>query len=212
MPPAYVKAYVKRNKNDAADAEAICEAVTRPSMRFVPVKDADQQSVLMLHRARKLLVRQRTMLVNALCAPTWRSSASSRRKGIQRAELVALHGRREDGQCPGIAREVLATMVVQIEQSYRRVSSRWIKRIVAWCRDPMMRHAGWQPFPALARSPPRRWPPRSRTRRCFDPAASLAAWLGLVPRQHSTGGKGEAGPDQPKWATPISAQAADRRA
>ncbi len=68
MPPAYVKAYVKRNKNDAADAEAICEAVTRPTMRFVPVKDVDQQSILMLHRARNLLVRQRTMLVNALRA------------------------------------------------------------------------------------------------------------------------------------------------
>ena len=68
MPPGYVKAYVKRNKNDAADAEAICEAVTRPSMRFVPVKTADQQAVLMLHRARTLLVRQRTMLVNALRA------------------------------------------------------------------------------------------------------------------------------------------------
>ena len=60
MPPAYVKAYVKRNKNDAADAEAICEAVGRPSMRFVPVKDAEQQLVLMLHRARSLLVRQCT--------------------------------------------------------------------------------------------------------------------------------------------------------
>lgn len=58
MPPAYVKAYVKRNKNDAADAEAICEAVTRPTMRFVPIKSADAQSVLMLHRARHLLVRQ----------------------------------------------------------------------------------------------------------------------------------------------------------
>ena len=68
MPPAYVKAYVKRNKNDAADAEAICEAVTRPSMRFVPVKDTEQQSILMLHRVRSLLVRQRTMLVNALRA------------------------------------------------------------------------------------------------------------------------------------------------
>ena len=63
MPPGYVKAYVKRNKNDAADAEAICEAVTRPSMRFVPVKTAGQQAVLMLHRVRNLLVRQRTMLV-----------------------------------------------------------------------------------------------------------------------------------------------------
>jgi transposase len=68
MPPACVKAYVKRNKNNAADVEAICEAVTRPSMRFVPIKDVDQQSVLMLHGARALLIRQRTMLVNALRA------------------------------------------------------------------------------------------------------------------------------------------------
>jgi transposase len=60
-----VKAYVKRGKNDAADAEAICEAVTRPSMRFVPIKSAKQQSVLMVHRSRDLLIRQRTMLVNA---------------------------------------------------------------------------------------------------------------------------------------------------
>lgn len=68
MPPQYVKAYVKRNKNDAADAEAICEAVLRPSMRFVPVKSAEQQAVLLMHRARELLIRQRTMLVNALRA------------------------------------------------------------------------------------------------------------------------------------------------
>ena len=66
MPPQYVKAYVKRNKNDVADAEAICEAVKRPSMRFVPVKTAEQQSALMMHRGGELLVRQRTMLANAL--------------------------------------------------------------------------------------------------------------------------------------------------
>src|SRR4030081_603198 len=68
IPPQYVKAYVKRGKNDAADAEALCEAVTRPSMRFVPVKSKEQQGVLVLHRARELLVRQRTMLVNGLRA------------------------------------------------------------------------------------------------------------------------------------------------
>ena len=68
MPPRYVKPYVKRGKNDAADAEAICEAVTRPTMRFVALKSAEQQSVLMLHRTRELLVRQRTMLVNAIRA------------------------------------------------------------------------------------------------------------------------------------------------
>jgi transposase len=68
MPPTYVKAYVKRGKNDAADAAAICEAVTRPSMRFVPIKNVEQQSTLMLHRTRDLLIRQRTQLINALRA------------------------------------------------------------------------------------------------------------------------------------------------
>ena len=68
MPPRYVKPYVKRNKNDAADAEAICEAVTRPTMRFVPIKTPEQQSVLMLHRTRQLFVHQRTTLINAIRA------------------------------------------------------------------------------------------------------------------------------------------------
>ena len=68
MPPAYVKAYLRRQKNDTADAEAICEAVRRPTMRFVAVKSAERQAVLVLHRTRELLVRQRTMLVNAIRA------------------------------------------------------------------------------------------------------------------------------------------------
>src|SRR5680860_1505685 len=66
MPPRYVKPYVKRNKNDAADAEAICEAVQRPTMRFVPIKSPEQQSVLMLHRTRQVFIRQRTALINAI--------------------------------------------------------------------------------------------------------------------------------------------------
>ncbi|MGB6911059.1 MAG: IS110 family transposase, partial [Methyloceanibacter sp.] len=68
MPPAYVKPYIKRGKNDAADAEAICEAVTRPTMRFVETKTRDQQAVLMLHRTRHMFVRQRTALINAIRA------------------------------------------------------------------------------------------------------------------------------------------------
>ena len=68
MPPSYAKGYVKRSKNDAADAAAICEAVTRPSRRFVPIKSVDQQALLMLHRTRDLLIRQRTQLINALRA------------------------------------------------------------------------------------------------------------------------------------------------
>ena len=76
MPASYVKAYVKRGKNDAADAAAICEAVTRPSMRFVPIKTIEQQSALMLHRTRDLLVRQRTQLINAMRAHPWPNSDS----------------------------------------------------------------------------------------------------------------------------------------
>src|SRR4051794_32793808 len=74
MPPQYVRPYVKTNKHDAADAEACCEAVRRPGMRFVPVKEESQQSLLMLHRVREQLLKQRTATINA---PTWRSSASS---------------------------------------------------------------------------------------------------------------------------------------
>ncbi len=81
MPPAYVKPYVKRQKNDMADAEAICEAVTRPTMRFVETKACEQQSILMLHRVRLMQVRQKTMLTNAIRAHLaefawWRRSAA----------------------------------------------------------------------------------------------------------------------------------------
>jgi transposase len=82
MPPTYVKAYVKRGKNDAADAAAICEAVTRPSMRFVPIKNVEQQSALMLHRTRDLLIRQRTQLINAL-RTTLPSSGWWQRRGVK---------------------------------------------------------------------------------------------------------------------------------
>jgi len=90
MPPRYVKPYVKRNKNDMADAEAICEAVTRPTMRFVEIKTVDQQSVLMLHRTRHLFVRQRTTLINALRAhlaecrrhwPQWAGTVAEGHRG-----------------------------------------------------------------------------------------------------------------------------------
>jgi transposase len=95
MPAAYVKPYVKRQKNDAADAEAICEAVQRPTMRFVPVKSEEQQGVLMLHRTRELLARQRTTLINALRAhlaePWHRDPAWA--DGCTRAGRLICHGR-----------------------------------------------------------------------------------------------------------------------
>ncbi len=114
MPPTYVKAYVKRNKNDAADAEAICEAVARPSMRFVPMKDADQQSVLMLHRARSLLVRQRTMLVNALRAHMAEFGIIAP-QGLRNVEMLTKTVAHEQERLPELARSILQLIVDQSE-------------------------------------------------------------------------------------------------
>ena len=109
-----MRPFVKTNKNDAADAEAICEAVTRPTMRFAPVKSAEQQSVLMLHRARELLVRQRTMLVNALrghCAEFGLIAA----QGISKAtDLIRIIDDPEDTRLPNLAREALGLLVEQL--------------------------------------------------------------------------------------------------
>src|SRR5438309_2269311 len=120
MPPAYVKAYVKRNKNDAADAEAICEAVTRPTMRFVPAKTADQQAVLMLHRARSLPVRQRTMLVNALRAHMAEFGIIAP-QGLRHVEDLAAEIAREQSRLPELARSILQTVVDQLRDTMARV-------------------------------------------------------------------------------------------
>src|SRR6201995_1199400 len=120
MPPAYVKAYVKRNKNDAADAEAICEAVTRPSMRFVPVKDAEQQSVLMLHRVRSLLVRQRTMLVNALRAHMAEFGIIAP-QGLRNVKDLAKKIAHEQDRLPGLACSILQMVVDQLNGTMARI-------------------------------------------------------------------------------------------
>ena len=117
IPPQYVRPFVKTNKNDAADAEAICEAVTRPTMRFAAVKSAEQQSVLMLHRARELLVRQRTMVINALrghCAELGLIIA----QGASKVEdLVAIIEDPGDVRLPPLAREALGSLVGQLRSA-----------------------------------------------------------------------------------------------
>src|ERR1700758_4520490 len=120
MPPAYVKAYVKRNKNDAADAEAICEAVGRPSMRFVPVKNVEQQSVLMLHRARSLLGRQRTMLVNALRAHVAEFGIIAP-QGLRHVEILTKTIAHQQAQLPELARSILQTIVDQLDGTMARI-------------------------------------------------------------------------------------------
>ena len=103
MPAGYVKAYVKRNKNNAADAEVICEAVRRPSMRFVATKTKEQQSVLMLHKARQLLVRQRTMLSNAIRGHPAEFGITARRGREGLAQLMALIDSEDDERIPAFA-------------------------------------------------------------------------------------------------------------
>src|SRR5271163_4252714 len=133
MPPAYVKAYVKRNKNDAADAEAICEAVARPSMRFVPVKDAEQQSVLMLHRARSLLVRQRTMLVNALRAHMAEFGIIAP-QGLRHVEILTKTIAHQQERLPELARSILQTIVDQLNGTMARIRE-IAGRLVRWHRQ-----------------------------------------------------------------------------
>jgi transposase len=109
MPAAYVKPYVKRQKNDAADAETVCEAVPRPTVRFVPIKSEEQQGVLMLHRAREMLVRQKTMLINALRAHLAELGIVARLGVMGIRDLVALIDGTDQGACPGYHAEGIAS-------------------------------------------------------------------------------------------------------
>src|SRR6195256_2829576 len=113
LPPAYIKPYVKRGKNDAVDAAAICEAMSRPGMRFVPIKSADQQAVLMLHKTREMFVKQRTMSVNALRGHLAEFGIIVA-KGIGRVdELLALA--QSDTELPQIAKSTVACMAQHLE-------------------------------------------------------------------------------------------------
>src|SRR3954468_21585358 len=131
MPAQYVKAYVKRNKNDAADAEAICEAVVRPTMRFVHVKTADQQAAVLLHRGRERLVRQRTMLVNALRGHLAEFGVIAPQGLRNVGRLIAIIRDEDDARLPGLARQVLQVLAVQIEQLEAAIAA-LEKQLMAW--------------------------------------------------------------------------------
>jgi transposase len=122
IPPQYVKPFVKTNKNDASDAEAICEALIRPTMRFAPIKSAEQQSVLMLHRARELLVRQRTMLINALRGHCGEFGLVVAQGASRVAELIAVIEDREDDRLPALAREALGFLVEQLRIAQAQIA------------------------------------------------------------------------------------------
>jgi len=191
MPPSYVKAYLKRSKNDANDAAAICEAVTRPSMRFVPIKTKEQQTALMLHRARQLLVRQRTMLSNALrghLAELGIVSAKGRNGTGELLKIIA------DGADNRIAPETRAILDVMARQ-YSAIGT----EILSIDKNILALHRSCEASRRLAEIPG--IGPIGATAlvaeigdwKTFSSGRSLAAWIGLVPKQHTTGGKDRLG-------------------
>jgi len=181
-----VKAYVKRNKNDAADAEAICEAVRRPTMRFVQIKSAEQQGCLMLHRARDLLMRQRTQVINALRAhlAEFGIVAPQGRQGVK--ELLLVIANDEDVRLPVDAHASLVVLAAEFTAIQTMIGS-IEKRIMAQHRSneasrrletiPGVGIAGATAIAATVPDPT-----------VFRSGRDFAAWIGLVPREDSTGG------------------------
>jgi transposase len=192
MPAKDVKAYVKRNKNDAADAEAICEAVRRPTMRFVQVKSAEQQGRLMLHRTRDLLMRQRTQVINALRAHLAELGmvAAQGREGIK--ELLKIIASEQDARLPVDAHASLVVLAAGLQAVQTMIGS-IDKRIIVQHRSneaskrlrtiPGIGIVGATAITATVTDP-----------KVFRSGRDFAAWIGIVPREDSTGGKQKLGP------------------
>jgi transposase len=187
MPAAYVKPYVKRQKNDAVDAEACWEAVNRPTMRFVAIKSEEQQSILMLHRARELLVRQRTQTSNALRGHLAEFGIIARQGRGGTDELLEFLESQEEGLIPELARTALQVLAGQLREL--RVKINEIERqIHVWHRsNAQSRRLETAPGigPITASAIVATVPDPS----CFKSGRQFSAWLGLTPNENSTGGK-----------------------
>jgi transposase len=187
MPPQYVRAYVKTNKHDAADAEACCEAVTRPGMRFVPVKGEDQQSLLMLHRVREQLLKQRTATINALRAhlAEFGIVAAQHRTGLR--ELLAVVADPEDRRVPPLAHELLQVLAEHLRSLEERTAE-LDRRLVEAARGEAA-CARLAAVPGIGPVIATALVATVGDAKAFASGRHLAAWAGLVPRQHSSGGK-----------------------
>ncbi len=187
--PQYVKPFVKTNKNDAADAEAICEAAQRPTMRFAPIKSVDQQAILVMHRTRDLLVRQRTQLINALrghCGEFGIVVAKGASNVTRLIELIE-----DDGRIPDQARIGLMIIVDQL----RSVQSNIVKQekhLKAWHRSSEASRR-LATIPGVGVITATALVATIGDASQFRSARQLAAWLGLVPKQNSSGGKDRLG-------------------
>jgi len=191
MPPVYVKPYVKRQKNDATDAEAICEAVARANMRFVPTKTPEQQSGLVLHRTRHLFVRQQTSVINVIRAhlAEFGIVAPVGRHGVE--ELLGIVADPSDKRVPEVARACLAALGAQLRVLKAQILE-FDRMITAWHRSSeTSRRLDDCPGvgPALATA----LVATVADPKAFRSGRNFSAWIGLVPKQHSSGGKDRLG-------------------
>jgi len=182
MPPSYVKPYVKRGKTDAADAEAICEAVTRPTMRFVPVKSAERQAALLDHKTRDFLVRQRTQLVNTVRAHLSEFGIVVA-KGVHNVDRLLA----ATTELPATARPAVDLLADQLRDTQEKIDE-LTDRIEAVQRtDPLARRLATIPgVGAISASAIAATTPEVDN---FRSARDYAAWLGLTPQPHSSGGQ-----------------------
>ena len=191
IPPRYVKPYVKSQKNDATDAEAICEAVTRPNMRFVSAKSREQQALLMLHRTRHLLIRQRTATINAIRAhlAEFGVVAGIGRNGVE--ALLKVIADEADERIPDVARDCLLALGHQLESIKCQISNFDAKIMAAHRNNELSRRL--EAIPGVG--------PRVATAlvasiadpKAFRSGRQMAAWIGLVPKQNSSGGREKLG-------------------
>ena len=191
MPPAYVRPYVKRQKNDAADAEAICEAVTRANMRFVATKTPEQQSCLMLHRTRHLFIRQQTAVINAIRAHLAEFGIVARvgRNGVE--DLLDVVADSNDRRLPEVARGCVAALGVQLRMLKAQILA-FDRQIMAWHRsNETSKRLDEIPGvgPALATA----LVASVADPKAFRSGRNFSAWVGLVLKQHSSGGKDRLG-------------------
>ena len=187
MPPAYVKPYVRRGKNDAADAAAICEAVTRPSMRFMPAKSVENQAALMAHRSRDLLIRQRTQLVNALRAHLAELGliAAQGRDGL--SKLIAIVEGEGSEALPESVHAALRPLVQHLESLQQQIGA--LEKVIRAQHKRSDVSRRLETIPGVGVIVATAITATVTEPSAFKSGRDLAAWIGLVPRQKSSGGK-----------------------
>ena len=191
MPPAYVKPYVKRHKNDATDAEAICEAVGRPNMRFVATKTPEQQGCLTLHRTRHLFIRQQTSVINAIRAhlAEFGIVAPVGRRGVD--QLLAVVADTRHKRLPEVTRSCVAALGAQLQMLKAQILE-FDRMIRAWHRSSETSKR-LDAIPGVGPALATALVASVADPKAFRSGRDFSAWIGLVPKQSSSGGKDKLG-------------------